>query len=87
MTRLLDQLIATIGTLALGFALGCQFAGRYIYSQTTTVPTSNPPAWVTTVQQASWIGFALFGLAVLTIITLDYQRRPTTTTTTPEVDQ
>lgn len=71
---LLDRIIATLGTLALGFAVGVQWAGRYVTGAVSWTP-GNPPAWIPALQRASHLGLAAFGVAVLLVLWLDYRRR------------
>jgi len=68
-----DQLLAIIGTLALGFALGVQFAGRYITGQILFMPAEEP-AWIDTLQLVSWAGLGVFGASALVALALDYRR-------------
>lgn len=71
--RISDQLVAIIGTLALGFAVGVQFAGRYIYGQLVLVSGDGPP-WVETLQMVSMVALGMFGLSVFVALALDYRR-------------
>jgi hypothetical protein len=79
---LVDQLIAGLGTLGLGFGIGCRVTGRYIYAKSIAYSASAPPAWLGTVQALTWAGLLAFGLAALTLIIRDYRRRTTAESTT-----
>jgi hypothetical protein len=82
MTGLVDQLIAGLGILGLGFGIGCRVTGRYIYAKSLAYSASAPPAWLGTVQALTWAGLLAFGLAALTLIIRDYRRRTTAESTT-----
>jgi len=71
---LVEELVAITGTLALGFALGVQFAGRYITGQ-MGVRLAGTPAWVDTLQLASWAGLGVFGASALVALALDWRRQ------------
>jgi hypothetical protein len=75
---LVDQLIAGIGILCLGFGFGCSVAGFYIHVETIDYAAATPPDWVGTVQAFSWAGYIAYGLAALAIIVREYRRRTAT---------
>jgi hypothetical protein len=82
MSRLADQLIAGLGVLWLGFGIGCQVAGRYIYVETPAYAAHPTPTWVGRIQAVSWVGFFAFGSAAITLIVRDYRRRTTAESST-----